>query len=87
MGDAGSTGVFGSIKNYLQHQVDIHGQLYALAATCILIIISIILKNLFLYLSYYVSVPVRSSITAGFRKQYYCWLPHQVVSKNTGFAG
>ncbi len=71
MGNAGTTGVFGSIKNYLQHQVDIHGQLYALAATCILIIVSIVLKNLFLYLSYYVSVPVRSSITSGFRTRLY----------------
>ena len=69
--NTGTGGFIGFIRDYITKVIEEHNQLYALAATCVIIIIAIILKNLFLYLSYYVSVPVRSHITSGFRTRLY----------------
>ena len=70
-GATGTSGFIGFIKEYLGKLQAEHDQLYVLGATCIIIIIAIVMKNLFLYLSYYVSVPVRSHITSGFRTRLY----------------
>ena len=50
------------VSQLLSHAIQQHGQMYAIAICCGLIIFATFLKNLFLYLSSYISVPVRSSI-------------------------
>lgn len=68
---AGSFAFIAPVTDYLQQLVNENKETYALAITCVFIIIAIVLKNIFLYLSYYVSVPVRSSITSAFRVNLY----------------
>jgi subfamily B ATP-binding cassette protein MsbA len=70
-GGTGSFAIIAPVTDYLQQLANEHKEIYALGITCIFIIISIVLKNVFLYLSYYVSVPVRSSITSSFRIRLY----------------
>jgi len=48
-----------------------HDPLYGLGIICLVMVISILLKNLFVYLSIYVSTPVRSKILADFRLRLY----------------
>ena len=50
------------VSQYITHSIAEHGQMYAVAICCGLIIAATFLKNLLLYLSSYISVPVRSSI-------------------------
>ena len=50
------------VSQFISHAIEHHGQMYAVAICCGLIIFATFLKNLFLYLSSYLSVPVRSSI-------------------------
>jgi subfamily B ATP-binding cassette protein MsbA len=50
------------VSQFITHAIQQHGQMYAVAMCCGLIIFATFLKNLFLYLSSYISVPVRSSI-------------------------
>lgn len=50
------------VSQFITQAIDQHGQMYAVALCCGLIIFATFLKNLFLYLSSYLSVPVRSSI-------------------------
>lgn len=50
------------VSQFITHAIEQHGQMYAVALCCGLIIFATFLKNLFLYLSSYLSVPVRSSI-------------------------
>jgi subfamily B ATP-binding cassette protein MsbA len=63
--EAGKSGRF--ISRLLTESIDTHGQLYAVALCCAIIIGATFLKNLFLYLSSYISVPVRSSIVIRLR--------------------
>lgn len=49
--------------NYFNSQIIIHhGKIQALGFICILVIVMIFLKNLFLYLSNYISAPIRNSV-------------------------
>ena len=50
------------VAQFITHAIEVHGQMYAVAICCGLIIFATFLKNLFLYLSSYISVPVRASI-------------------------
>jgi subfamily B ATP-binding cassette protein MsbA len=50
------------VSHLIAQSIDAHGQLYAVGVCCIIVIVATFLKNFFLYLSSYVSVPVRSSI-------------------------
>ncbi len=50
------------VSQLIARSIEQHGQMYAVALCCGLIILATFLKNLFLYLSSYISVPVRSSI-------------------------
>src|SRR6516225_3169061 len=47
-----ANGVLNYIKYYLSHLIRTHSEVYALGAICVIIIITVFLKNLFLYLSY-----------------------------------
>ena len=61
----------GPLKEYFQALIDEHGKLYGLTIVCVVIVIATLFKNLFLYLSYFVSAPVRSQILSRFRIMLY----------------
>jgi subfamily B ATP-binding cassette protein MsbA len=61
----------GRFNDFFQLLINNHGSLYALGVICALMIVSILLKNLFVYLSLYISTPVRSQILADFRLRLY----------------
>lgn len=50
------------VTKLLTDAIEHHGQLYAVAICCVLILTTTLLKNVLLYLSSYISVPIRSSI-------------------------
>ncbi len=61
-------GKFGSIFQLIIKE---HNRLYAVAIICLVMTATILLKNLFVYLSIYVSTPLRSKILADFRLRLY----------------
>lgn len=61
----------GRFNNFFQLLISNHGPLYALGVICLVMIVSILLKNIFVYLSLYVSTPLRSKILADFRLRLY----------------
>ncbi|UEG50922.1 ATP-binding cassette domain-containing protein [Ferruginibacter lapsinanis] len=71
----------GDLKNYFQQMIVAHDKIYTLAIMCVVIVIATFLKNLFLYLSFYVSTPVRNNIISGFRIRLY----NRIVSLPLGF--
>ncbi len=48
-----------------------HSPLYALGIICIVMVASVLLKNFFVYLSIYISTPMRSRIMTDFRLRFY----------------
>jgi len=61
------TNTIGALKNYFQHAIQTHDKIYGIAIMCVVIIIATLLKNIFLFLSYYISTPLRNSILANLR--------------------
>lgn len=61
------TSAVGILKNYFQHTIETHDKIYGIAIMCVVIIIATLLKNIFLFLSYYISTPLRNSILANLR--------------------
>ena len=61
----------GRFNDFFQIIITNHGKLYALGIICLVMVVSIILKNVFVYLSLYVSTPLRSQILADFRLRLY----------------
>jgi subfamily B ATP-binding cassette protein MsbA len=59
------------IYSFLQNNIAKYGKSYALGWICLFIIISIFLKNLFLYLSYYFLAPIRNEVTRKYSKLLY----------------
>ncbi len=66
-----SHAVGGLLNDTIIHFINEHGKLSAVALICVFIIIATILKNLFLYLSYLISAPIRSSIVTRLRADLY----------------
>jgi subfamily B ATP-binding cassette protein MsbA len=64
-----------SILNYLKFLVGSliqeHGEIYALGAICVIIIVSIFFKNLFTYLSFRVLAPMRNYVMTKLRSDLY----------------
>ncbi|MFZ4057759.1 MAG: ABC transporter ATP-binding protein [Ferruginibacter sp.] len=60
----------GSLKLYFEKLVS-EDKLLALALVCVVIVIATLLKNVFLYLSFYISTPVRNNILSSFRIKLY----------------
>ena len=56
------------MSHFLSDAMQQHGGMYALGLVCIFIIVSVVLKNICLYLSSYISVPMRNSIMIRLRK-------------------
>jgi ATP-binding cassette, subfamily B, bacterial MsbA len=61
----------GRFSDFFRVLINNHGPLYALGIICLVMIVSIILKNIFVYLSLRVSTPLRSKILADFRLRLY----------------
>ncbi len=57
----------GYLKFYFQQEIQAHGKIYGVTLMCGVIIFATFFKNFFLFLSYYVSTPVRNSILANLR--------------------
>ncbi|HEX6427343.1 MAG TPA: ABC transporter ATP-binding protein [Niastella sp.] len=66
-----SDGVMNQLKYGLSYLIINFGPAKALIAICITIIISILFKNLFLYLSYRMLIPLRNRIMTNFREDLY----------------
>ncbi|MBC7885919.1 MAG: ABC transporter ATP-binding protein, partial [Saprospiraceae bacterium] len=60
----------GQLKKFLQPIIE-KDKLTGLAVICIIIATATVLKNMFLYLSYYISTPVRNEILSSFRLRLY----------------
>jgi subfamily B ATP-binding cassette protein MsbA len=66
-----ANGIMDEMKYFLSTLIRDHSAVYALGAICIVIIISILLKNLFLYLSYRVLAPMRNRVMTRLREDLY----------------
>jgi len=72
---ATASGGSGNIKEivygFLQQIIDTHGKVTALGWICLAIVITIFLKNLFLYLSFYFLAPIRNGVTRKYSRLLY----------------
>ena len=68
---ANQTKSLGRFNDFFQLLINNNGPLYALGVICLVMIVSILFKNVFVYLSLYISTPVRSKILADFRLRLY----------------
>lgn len=59
------------LKYYLSSLIREHNELYALGAICIIVIVSILFKNCFIYLSYRVLAPLRNRVMQRLRADLY----------------
>ncbi|MGF7231665.1 ABC transporter ATP-binding protein, partial [Arachidicoccus sp.] len=66
-----SKAIGSSISDLLNKLILNDGRLYALAAVCIIIIVSTLLKKIFIYAAAYLSTPIRSSIIKHLRDEMY----------------
>lgn len=67
--ESSSAGRF--VSHWLNNAMEQHGQRFAVAVCCLIIILATFIKNLLLYLSSYISVPVRSSIIIHLKNDMY----------------
>jgi subfamily B ATP-binding cassette protein MsbA len=66
-----STSIMNYLKYLLSYLIDHYGPVKALAAICITVIISVLFKNLFYYLSYRMLIPIRNSVMTRLRDDLY----------------
>ncbi len=59
------------VYGFLQQSITNHGKVQALGWICLAIIITIFLKNIFLYLSYYFLAPIRNAVTRKYSRLLY----------------
>jgi subfamily B ATP-binding cassette protein MsbA len=64
-------GILNYLKYILSQLIKSHGEIFALGAICVIIIIAILLKNMFLYLSYRVLAPMRNRVMTRLRADLY----------------
>ena len=64
------------IRNTLRNSIDTRGKTDTLLLICILIVISVFFKNLFLYLAYYVLNPLKNKIVNRLRNELYDKMLH-----------
>jgi subfamily B ATP-binding cassette protein MsbA len=76
----GNNPLFKSLQDLMLKQMDspgiFGGTLGVLALLCIIIVVSILLKNLFLYLSYYILNPLKNTIVNNLRSELYNKILH-----------
>jgi subfamily B ATP-binding cassette protein MsbA len=73
---ASSNPVVQSIRTFLIDSVNSRGKIQTLGIICLLIIVSILLKNLFLYLAYYILNPLKNKIVNNLREELYNKILH-----------
>ncbi len=66
-----SVGLKDQLYNFLQHNIAQYGKVAALGWICFGIITAVLLKNLFLYLSFYFLAPIRNAVTRKYSKLLY----------------
>jgi ATP-binding cassette, subfamily B, bacterial MsbA len=59
------------LKYYLKVLIDDHGKIEALGVICIAVVLAVLFKNLFLYLTYRIMIPLRNQIMTQFRADMY----------------
>lgn len=69
--DKSTNPVISYVRSYLQHSIDTKGSIGTLAIICLLIIITTLLKNVFLYLAYYILNPLKNKIVNQLRLELY----------------
>jgi len=68
---SGSANIKEIIYGFLQNSIARHGKVTALGWICLAIVITIFLKNLFLYLSFYFLAPIRNGVTRKYSRLLY----------------
>ncbi len=63
--------IYENVKWFLGDVINTRGKMVALIYICITIIITVFLKNIFLYLSYYVLAPIRNGVMTRLRADLY----------------
>jgi len=66
-----ANGLLEYIKYILSSLIKKHNEVYALAAICVIIIVTVLLKNIFLYFSYRVLAPMRNKVMTRLRADLY----------------
>lgn len=69
--NSSNTGLKDSLYNFLQNNIAQYGKVAALGWICFGIITAVLLKNLFLYLSFYFLAPIRNAVTRKYSKLLY----------------
>lgn len=74
------TSAVGTLKFYFQSVISAHGKVYAIAVVCGVIIGATFLKNMFLYLSYNLSTPIKNSVVKNVRERLFAKILQLPVS-------
>ena len=75
-----ANGILDQLKFQLSRMIEEHNQVYALGVICFGIIIAILLKNFFLYLSFRVLIPVRNHVMTRLRADLYSKILYLPIS-------
>lgn len=59
------------IRDFLTHSIEVNGKTTTLALLCLFIVASILFKNLFLYLAYYILNPLKNKIVVRLKAELY----------------
>lgn len=81
LGKMSSNPLIQYINDFLNHSITTRGKTATLGYICILMVIFIILKNLFLYLSQFVLAPMKNTLVNNLREELY----NKVLSLPVGF--
>lgn len=81
VGEFSATGLMSSLKYELSQLIQAHSAVYALAAICITIIITIFLKNVFTYMAMRTMAPMRNHVLTKIRADLYT----KILSLPIGF--
>jgi subfamily B ATP-binding cassette protein MsbA len=66
-----ATGILDYLKYIVSNLISRHNEVYALAAICVIIVVSIFFKNMFTYLSFRVLAPMRNYVMTKLRSDLY----------------
>jgi subfamily B ATP-binding cassette protein MsbA len=67
----GSSNIKDWVYGFLQQSIMAHGKVQALGWICLFIVITVLLKNIFLYLSFYFLAPIRNAVTRKYSRLLY----------------
>jgi subfamily B ATP-binding cassette protein MsbA len=67
----GSNNIKDWVYGFLQQSIMAHGKVQALGWICLFIVITVLLKNIFLYLSFYFLAPIRNAVTRKYSRLLY----------------